>query len=470
MKTKDSIHRFSAAVMLSAAALFSVAFSSCSSDDAPNPIPDVPAEDGMATINLAFEAPTINTRANDESNPFARVYTDEDGNEFDPVDPEASETTIDNLWVYFFEVTGTNTSKLWKAFDVKTTDVATGDYSSMVKPEAISTDPTSVIYGINIPKGTYKIYVLANIAGYQSSTDKIDPTTVNTLSASDKAGLEAKLLSYTFTTQNTLNTGDKAGIIAGSLPMGAYYEDVDLSNVQGDITQNDDKTITIDSGSGTITASLTYLCAKVRYTLFFDNTVSEDGTYGYSYPIQEFDYQVIGVHNARRDAALFPAQNMADVSDEMVEKNIIDDPEDQTQGCVASVYPSANDFILWTNPNVQTSAKSLTALDKDADKPTTGQIAYQGLIYLPENQSTTDISKPNLSSATSDHRTCLHLKVKLDGELKDFVINLPEDDTTDYLKHGTFYDIVCRITSHGAEFNVKVKEWVKSSNKTSKPI
>lgn len=488
MKTKDSIHRLCAAALLSAAALVTVAFSSCSSDDAPNPIPDVPATDGMATINLSFAAPTIESRTDGK----ARVYTDENGESYDPVDTKASEDKIHSLWIYFFEVTS-NGSKLWKAFDVATTSTATADYTSMSLPGTISTDAAEVIKGINIPKGTYKIYTLANIDGYETESDEINPDFVNVQNDTYKAALESKLLNYTFETVNANNnkldannkpTGnDQTGIISGNLPMGAHYTDVTLSASAGsDITQNADKTIKIESGSGTITASLTYLCAKVRYTIFFDNTVTRDDdgnatSYGYSYPINTFEYEVIGVHNALEYAALFPDHFDYDNKTfprNISIKNIIDDPEDPTKGCVASEYPSADDLKLWLDKEVNTSQKSLTALGAGAAKPTTGQIAYQGLIYLPENRDGKSLSSDeDLNTEDYGNKTCLHLKAKIDGDLKDFIINLPdksEGTSAATLTHGTFYDVVAKITSTGAEFNVKVKKWMKSTNSISKPI
>ena len=256
--------------------------------------------------------------------------------------------------------------------------------------------------------------------------------------------------------------------------MGAHYTDVALSNANGTITQNSQtKIISIESGSATITASLTYLCAKVRYTLFFDNTVTRDNdgnatSYGYSYPINKFEYQLIGVRNARQDAALFPDHKTEEISDViMVIKNIIDDPTDPTKGCVASVYPSADDFADWIDPNIQTSEKSLTPLGVGAVIPTTGKIAYQGLIYLPENKAGKNSSENDIDSEDPDKKTCLRLIVKLDGEEKAFIINLPdnENNSSNYLQHGTFYDIVARITAQGIDFKVRVKKWVKSSDK-----
>ncbi|MDE6754984.1 MAG: hypothetical protein K2J82_10290 [Muribaculaceae bacterium] len=474
MKTKDSIHRFSAAAFLAAAALFSVAFSSCSSDDfTPDPIKEVPSNPGMATINLSFAAPSIQSRADDDFNPYAREFTDEDG--YSPVDTEAQEDKVDDLWVYFFSVDNNGNSSLWKAFDIDGSTSA--DYTSCTKPASITTTETQIINGLNIPQGKYKVYVLANINGYMPkdsngeliAASNISPASVNNWSASDKAGLEEKLLSYTFTTVNTAHAyeNDAEGIICGKLPMAAHYKDIALSNISGSISISN-SIINVESGTATITATLTYLCSKVRYTFFFDNTppTDDDGnaqTAGFSYPINSFEYKVIGVHNAMQNAALFPEKFEGTLDQTLVSKNIIDDPTDQTKGCVASIYPEEDKLADWLDKTKNTSAYKLKALGTAV--PTTGQIAYQGMVYLPENKAgKTNNSHDNEIEGT---KTCLHLKVELDGVPQDYIINLPDNTTgtnAPYLQQGNFYDIVGRITAKGFEFNVRVKKWVKSVN------
>ncbi|MDE6443334.1 MAG: hypothetical protein K2K64_02775, partial [Muribaculaceae bacterium] len=449
MKTKDSILRLSAAAFLSAAALASVAFSSCSSDDfAPDPIKDVPAENGMATVNLSFSTPTIDTRGGNGTS------YEVDGNGYSPVDTDAQEDVISSLWIYFFLQDKQGNYNLYKAFDV--TESTTVDGVTITKPSNITSGDsfTTVLSDFTIPQGKYHIYVIANLIDYvTTSSASIQPG-----SSTDWSVTESNLTDATFNTKKADNATDGSGVFSGALPMAAYYSDVTVgSNTpKTNAKRNDDGSIEILQGSATIQASMTYLCSKIRYTFFFDNTVTTENnktTYGFSYPYQSFEYTELGLHNAMKYAAVYPDNITANtLPTGKTAKQIIDDTSDQTQGCVFSEFPEEGYDAWLGNTDTYIPAKlDARTLGEGEEMPTSGKIAYQGMIYVSENKDCTSKTIKNADGTrTEGTKTYLHLKVKLDGKAQDYVINLPDNTVgteANYLKHGNFYDIIGKITS-----------------------
>ena len=468
MKTKDSILRLSAAALLSAVALASVAFSSCSSDDfAPDPIKDIPAENGMATVNLVFSVPSIETRAEGDDDDSNGAYGQNAVKGYAPVDTNAKEDVIDNLWVYFFKKNG-EAYEFFKAFNI--TENENVDGVSLKNPGIISSgdDYDTIIENFIVPEGDYHIYVMANLSDYNTT---ITPSDEDSFSI-DESDLE----NATFNTKIETNYADGSGVFCGALPMAAYYSDVTLSSTTASTSavKNEDGSITIKKGSVTLQATMTYLCAKVRYTFFFDNTapkIESDGTItagGFSYPYETFEYQEIGVHNAMKNAALYPDKiGTGILSTSMAQKNVIDNPTNYWEGCVLSEFPEEG-VESWIGSDDSYIPEKLTARNDGVSKPTTGKIAYQGIVYLSENRNCSKATTKNADGErnTDGTKTYLHFKVKLDGKAQDYVINLPDSSTgsdANYLQQGNFYDIIGKITATGMSFNVRVKRWVKAS-------
>lgn len=430
MKTIYSKYRFRAAAVLLCALFSLAALTGCSSDTEPTQVEKPVPDNGMAIVNLVFSAPSIETRTADYS----------------PIDTEAHEDRIDNLWIYFFEDSG----NLAKAVDVTLAD------NFVIKDNTFQT----VLSGIAIPGGKYRVYVIANLKDYADTAETADisPAEVNKTINTTSPFQESTLQNFTFHTKSTAE-GDASGVFINALPMAAYADDIDLdpNTTDSENTIDDDGTITLVKGAATIQATMTYLCSKIRYSFFFDNTETTDQNgnkvLGFSYPLKSIEYDVVGIHNAEAYATLYGTEpNVPQGKDKYVEKNIIDLTDDPTQGCVASHFP-AEGYDAWAAKDIP---DKLIAWDEeeDGDYPTTGKIAYQGLVYIPQNSAT-----------SQNEKTYLHLKVKLDGNTTstEYVIYLPDTDLNNTLQRGNFYDIIGKITGNGISFNVRVKPWVKGN-------
>ncbi|MDE5975130.1 MAG: hypothetical protein K2G69_01130, partial [Muribaculaceae bacterium] len=151
-------------------------------------------------------------------------------------------------------------------------------------------------------------------------------------------------------------------------------------------------------------------------------------------------------------------------------KIYIDDPNNPFQGCKPRKYPEEG-FTAWLGDenytpralNVWSAPSDDSDNSDDSDKkpkvPTTGQIAYQGQVYVPEDKHV---------NATGTDNTHIKLRVKLDGQ--ETIYDIPVPDTDNKLERGNFYDVIGKITNQGIEFNVRVKKWVKAPTSSVMPL
>lgn len=407
MKTKNFLSRFSAAALL-AAALIPAALTSCSSDSEPNNPQPNPAPEGFAKLNLTLSTPEMSTtRA--ESN-----LTEDEKN-------------VSELWVYFYRKGTDNSYAIWNSFVIDSTtagnDSETGATFSMLDDNKIQHQDgdkdgyQTIISGMNIPSGTYHIYVLANMSSYKND---LKPTGKNFP------------VSETNFRESIIPTG--ATIEAKKLPMAADNTDVTVNGAT--VTSGE---VVINSGAVTIQSTMTILCSKVRFSVLFDNTETvTDGTstFGHSYPYASCELQTVKLNNYNQAAPLYSrsleaAQYNKGTEAVNIEWNKVSYPD--------------NDWITGTTPGED--------LDKDAGTATTGKLAWQNTIYLTENLS-------------GDSKTTLGVTMSLDKEDKPFSMYLPKQSGTgaeNTLTRGNFYDVIGKITTEGMAFEVKIKPWATTT-------
>lgn len=438
MKTNRILNRISKVAFLAATLLAAPFLTGCSSDSEPTPDP-IP--DGMARVNLSIATPRIETRA---------------GNDADIAD---GETDINSLWVYFYQING-STSTLKYAFDITANGQLTDIVSNTSTGVGTGTKPTdllqtssnsnneeytTIISGLNMEKGIYHVYVLANIADDYIGTQQIKPS-----SKPAETTLQSTVLSLGNVHNSLKFTNGKAP----ALPMAANYTDVS-------ITGSTDGNLNIE-GSATIKADMTFLVSKVRYTIFFDGTHTGN-TYGYSYPYETIEFKTPTISNVAQSTNLFGGE---------VENMEYNDESSNFQGPDAVYIPGEMTFDNFYGSS--TFVNNFTTAATATNSKYSGHVACQRVFYISENLST--VVPSDEDDENSERKSTVLISVELGsdettGDAKDYLLVLPNKSDNEgagnTLTRGNFYDIMGKITADGFDFQVKVRKWVKAANRTS---
>ena len=257
-------------------------------------------------------------------------------------------------------------------------------------------------YRIEFKPGKYRIYVVANLDKY--ITGEISAST-------EESYLEKLILN--FSPEKLPNTTD-------GLPMACLPAQVDGAT---------DGYITVEAGTTkTIQTDLTFLCAKVRYTILFDN--SEGGFSREAFGSSAVTFNTASLTGVRKETPLTDAVNALD-----------------------GAFEVGAQLRAVTYPNDLSDPKDLSDLKDAADA---NKRAWQGTMYLPENLLT-------------GARTILHLGATLDGNGANlsYTVKLPKnaaeanDSPENTLTRGHFYDLVGRVTTIGDQIDItaSVADW-----------
>lgn len=301
------------------------------------------------------------------------------------MDTEAKEGDIHSLWLLAYN---TDNSDYNVIRQLQSSGQLTHEYSE---------------YRIEFKPGKYRIYVVANLDKY--ITGEISAST-------EESYLEKLILNF---------SPDKLPNTTDGLPMACLPAQVDGAT---------DGYITVEAGiTKTIQTDLTFLCAKVRYTILFDN--SEGG-----FSREAFGSSAVTFNTASLTGVIpsTPLYGRVNASADAFEVDPID----------LKAVNDSNDLNDLADPGFTPS--------------TTGaQRAWQGTLYLPENLLT-------------GARTILHLGATLDGNGANlsYTVKLPKnaaeanDSEPDYtLTRGHFYDLVGRVTTIGDQIDItaSVADW-----------
>ena len=299
------------------------------------------------------------------------------------MDTEAKEGDIHTLWLLAYN---TDNSDYNVIRQLQSSGQLTHEYSE---------------YRIEFKPGKYRIYVVANL----------DPYIAKAISASTEESYLEKLI-LNFSPDKLPNTTD-------GLPMACLPAQVDGAT---------DGYITVEAGTTkTIQTDLTFLCAKVRYTILFDN--SEGGFSREAFGSSAVTFNTASLTGVRKETPLTDAVNALDGAFEVD----LNDPK---------VINDSKDLNDLADPGFNPSA-------------TGAQRAWQGTLYLPENLLT-------------GARTILHLGATLDGNgaKLSYTVKLPKNDNEtaspqNTLTRGHFYDLVGRVTTIGDQIDItaSVADW-----------
>ena len=258
-------------------------------------------------------------------------------------------------------------------------------------------------YRIEFKPGKYRIYVVANLDQYIAT---------NISASTEESYLENLILNF---------SPDKPPNTADGLPMACLPAEVDGTDTDGIITVEAGKT-------KEILTDLTFLCAKVRYTILFDN--SDGGFSREAFGASTVTFNSASLTGVIPSTPLTGAVNTPDGAFEVdpIDLKAVNDSKDLNDLADPGFTPSA----------------------------TGAQRAWQGTMYLPENL---------LPGA----RTVLHLGATLDGNGANlsYTVKLPNNvgasgsSPENTLTRGHFYDLVGRVTTVGDQIDItaSVADW-----------
>lgn len=348
-------------------------------------IPNPAAADAFARSRAEADSPA-NAETNvgaSGSSPAAAASRAEEKD----LDTKAKEGDIHSLWLLAYNTTNPDNNVIRQ---LQSSGQLTHEYSE---------------YRIEFKPGKYRIYVVANLDEY--ITGEISAST-------EESYLEKLILNF---------SPDKLPNTTDGLPMACLPAQVDGADPDLGI-------ITVEAGTTkTIQTDLTFLCAKVRYTILFDN--SEGGFSREAFGSSAVTFNTASLTGVRKETPLTDAVNALDGAFEVdpIDLKVINDSKDLNDLADPGFTPS-----------------------------TTGaQRAWQGTMYLPENLLT-------------GARTILHLGATLDGNGANlsYTVKLPKnaaeanDSEPDYtLTRGHFYDLVGRVTTIGDQIDItaSVADW-----------
>lgn len=346
-------------------------------------IPNPAAADAFARSRAEADSPA-NAETNvgaSGSSPAAAASRAEEKD----LDTKAKEGDIHSLWLLAYNTTNPDNNVIRQ---LQSSGQLTHEYSE---------------YRIEFKPGKYRIYVVANLDEY--ITGEISAST-------EESYLEKLILN--FSSEKLPNTTD-------GLPMACLPAQVDGAT---------DGYITVEAGkTKTIQTDLTFLCAKVRYTILFDN--SEGGFSREAFGSSAVTFNTASLTGVIPSTPLTGAVNTPDGAFEVdpIDLKAVNDSKDLNDLADPGFTPSA----------------------------TGAQRAWQGTLYLPENLLT-------------DARTILHLGATLDGNGANlsYTVKLPKnaaeanDSEPDYtLTRGHFYDLVGKVTTIGDRIDItaSVADW-----------
>lgn len=378
-----------------AALAVSLGFTNCSDTiDTPDRPGDVDAKPGVTIFIPNIE------------NAFNYGRSRADGNETDKNTAEAleEEASIKNMYLVMIDKDENLRLIDMKALKPDTENLpVNGSYTPYRLPE--------------IESGNYKLYVLANLDKYLGQGKSVEDI---------KSESELKSVVLDFADIATDATIEK-----GELPMACMALKEDPSEIA-----KEEHELT---GYKSLYADLSFLCAKVRYTILFD---SEPGGFSNSFNGSVIDFdENPKASNIRSNTSL--------VEDFEYNKTFFDTDLSPELNKVA--YPTEEGYPVYDKSTGKVS-------DNLAPLGSTGswtgkRRAWQGVVYLPENLETEESASVLTFTGVKDKGTSFATVINPHFDLKS-----GEKGMT----RGHFYDFLAKITDYNdpeIELTVNVLDW-----------
>lgn len=309
-------------------------------------------------------------------------------------DDQASEGTINNLYLYIFKKGNDGNYTRAKAAQ----DIA-GTNSSV---NSTSYTPYND-YKLSLEPGTYKFYLLANFKDYGLTEDQL-------LALNSIDGIEGLTLKF----ENGLLTNGNLPMICKSA-VGTSESGSKINGSEIEISGNETSKI--------IYADLSFLCSKLRYTVLFDNTTDTSIS-------KDFGSKVVDFNNP----------SIANILTETPITGTSTKTDGAKNGAITLekfAYPTESNYPSETSPNLSVSSSNANKL------------AWQGIVYLPENLSS---SKSTITLTGACYKSASEMTAT------DKVYDLPSKVTTlcpDNVNNGKFerasmYDVVIKVKNYDA--------------------
>lgn len=317
---------------------------------------------------------------------------------------EAAEGTVSSLWFFAYADESNPAGAITKITQL------TGHSSLTISPP--KTEDGYKKYEVNnFHTGNYHIYLLANFDRY------LPEGTLSTDLTEDKLN---KLL---------LEFSPSKKLEKNYLPMYCLSTQIKENPMNEPVDPT--KGIFNLTTSNTIYADMNFLCAKIRYTVLFDNT-STGFSNLYSSNNVEF----------KEDTK---AKNLSPQT-ALTDKGTVtsSDQWESPEKIYKVTYPSSSSastkmYFDISHADSSTSPSNLTPTDEWANPR---RRAWQGICYLPENLST-----------NKDTQSYLSLTATEDGKEKTYQF------APRVLERGKMYDLVAKLKKSDFDVDISIREW-----------
>ena len=272
-----------------------------------------------------------------------------------------------------------------------------------------------------LQKGLYNVYILANMDGYVDagiypSVEALFKTFISSTQ------VEELVLNFADATTNKYNSANY--LSESNLPMACLSNQVKTGIEESSLVSSGKFAFSKENNE--LYADLNILCAKVRYTVLFDNTPESDKAFSKDFYSQNVDFKEIAF------ADNVPSQiqiNRTPQTDYYIREGITGLPFKKVK------YPDDSSSLLGSD--AITYEPDLSTEEEDLWETDANQRAWQGTFYFP--QTRTPVTSITVTPAeTAEYVT--------DGKF-----NLPR------LERGRFYDVVAKLIKPSTYvFNVNI--------------
>lgn len=323
---------------------------------------------------------------------------------------EADEGKITNLWLYAFSEDGKNTKITGLTEQHSSLNVG-GDYKEYKV--------------LNFKPGTYHIYLLANLNRYLTEKKMAEIET--------KQDIEDLLLNF----------NPEVKIEMGTIPMYCLDTEIKIKNSGSGTPVTVENGILDLTSNTTIYADMTFLCAKVRYTVLFDRT---EGGFSNQFSTNEIDFKSAQACKNPLTTKLYEQNGEIDY----IDTQLFEYPS-VTMKKVA--YPRENDEKEKLYFEISKVGNDTEKVPDNLGSPSswnsnTTQRAWQGVVYLPEN----------LSKKVEETGTYIKL-VSESEELQGMDLKFSPRQ----LKRGHMYDLVAKLKKSEFDVDFKVVPWTQQN-------
>lgn len=272
-----------------------------------------------------------------------------------------------------------------------------------------------------VEKGQYHFFMTANIQDYLNEDTEAGDYIDLTSTSLTKSNLEEAILHFSTTRMLT----------ADNLPMACLSTEIEEANKSTGLVE-------IKDPDQAVHAPLTFLCSKVRLTVLFN---SEENGISNEFGDKSFDITLTG------DNAPYLSY-LSELTQVKYNSNTNIPVQKESDNTTISAwpltltryqYPSNGDSYPVYNQSEGRPEENLTA-EWDESTGNKKQKAWQGIIYVPENLTSTP-TKINLSSRTEGNTQ--ELQHSLD-------ITTTENGSTTGTKRGGFYDVRVKVQNYNA--------------------